>query len=112
MTDWPVVGGYTVGALIVIAGMIRFFFADHKAFDVFHEEIRMLRETQDKNTREIAAIRTLYDEQRREKHSYINKYARTRILLSVVDRLSEQCTCGALANVRDLIDQALDEDDE
>lgn len=103
------VGGAAV--VVAIAGMIRFFFADHKAFDVLRDEIRLLREQQTTTNTRLASVEAMYDEQRHEKHLYINRYARSRILLSVIDRLSQDCTCGALANVRELLDQALTEVD-
>lgn len=103
-----VVGGGAVGvALVLTAGLIRFFFGDTKAFDVLHEEIRALREQQTENTLKIATLEAMYDEQRKEKHAVINKYARSQILLRVIAQLSEQCTCGALNNVREMLDQAL-----
>lgn len=102
------IGGGAVGVgMILVAGLIRFFFGDTKAFDVLHEEIRALREQQTENTLKIATLEAMYDEQRKEKHAVINKYARSQILLRVIAQLSEQCTCGALNNVRELLDQAL-----
>lgn len=107
MSQLPAVGGYTVGGLVVIAGVIRFLFGDNKAFQVLKDEIQMLREGQQENASKLAAVEALYNENRTDKHMYINKYARSQVLLGVVKRLADQCTCGALDNVAELIDRAL-----
>lgn len=109
MSEIPATGGYIVGALVVVAGVIRFFFADHKAFDVLGEEIRALRDQQAETRQKLVELEANYNEQRHEKHDYINKYARARVLLSVIDKLSQQCSCGALDNVSELLDRALAE---
>lgn len=104
-------GAIVTSTLVVLFGVMRFFFNDNKALDVLRAQVESLTRQQIVNTEKIAAVEARYDEQRKEKHAVINKYAQSRILLSVIDRLAEQCTCGALSNVRELLDQALTETD-
>lgn len=111
--DLPLtIGGTIVGVLVVLSGLVRFFFSDSKAFDVLTAEVQMLREQQTIHATKIAAVETLYDQQRTEKHQYVNKYTRSLLLLGVIKTLAEQCACGVLENVRELIDRALEEAEE
>lgn len=105
MSWLPTVGG-VAGVILFVVGSIVGLFRW-----LVQNDISILREQLAEQSQRVAQLEVLYDEQRHEKHMYINKYARSQILLGVIKTLADQCSCGALENVGELIDRALAEAD-
>lgn len=101
--QWAIGGGL---GLMAMVGLIRYLLGDRTATGVLQQEISDLRKEIRENARKIAELEALYDEQRREKHRLNNELGRAQMLLGVVGELAEQCTCGALAIVGDLLARA------
>lgn len=94
MTEIPIAGGTAVVVAGIIIGMFRF---------LVQTEIQLLREQVSSQADRLAKIEVLYDEQRKEKHRLAGELGRSQMLLGIIVKLAEQCTCGALALVDDLI---------
>ena len=102
MNSIPVVGGYALAGLVVIAGVIRFFFSDTSQVDLLRNEVAELRERQ-------AVLEAEINEQRTLKHAVNADLAKAVMALEVVRRLAQNCTCNALESVEEIVDELLNE---
>lgn len=53
----------------------------------------------------VDQLQSYADEQRRQKHQYLNRVAVLETLLVLVRRSAEQCTCGSLDHLAPLLEQ-------
>lgn len=90
-----------VGALaLAVMAFIRIFLM---------RQITDLREDVDRNTKELAEVRLELSRARSEKHKARNDLARSLMALEVVRRLAEECTCGVLSPVIEIIERLFNE---
>lgn len=112
--QWAVGGG--LGAVALIS-LIRFLLGDKGANEVLQAQIRGLSDALAKERRDrrddiaslnqqIAHLTADVSEQRTEKHRLNNELGQAQMLLGVIVKLAEDCTCGALEVVKDLMARA------
>lgn len=101
MEQLPIIGGTALGTAGLVIALVRW---------LVFTEIKVLRDQQADLLKQVGKLEILYDEQRREKHRLANELTKAQVLLGVIIDLAEQCTCGALDLVKDLMSRALDRD--
>lgn len=112
--QWAVGGGV---AFLALVSLIRFLLGDKGANQVLHREIAGLskaleverkdrREDINRLTTQISALNVEVAEQRTEKHRLNNLLGQAQMLLGVIVKLAEDCECGTLKIVEDLMRKA------
>lgn len=112
--QWAVGGG--LGAVALIS-LIRFLLGDKGANSTLQQEINRFsqeleRERRDRredirvlNTR-IGELTAEVNEQRTEKHRLNNELGQCQMLIGVIVAIAEDCRCGVLDKVKDLMQRA------
>lgn len=111
--QWAIGGG---AAFLALVSLIRFLLGDKGANDVLHREIAGLSkalETERRDRREdnghlnerINALTAEVKEQRSEKHKLGNELGQCQMLVGVIVALAEDCRCGVLDKVKDLMER-------
>lgn len=72
-------------------------------------QISDLRSDVDRLNRHVHEIEVRYDEERGQKHKARNDVARALMALELVHRLAQQCSCGVLAPLQEIIDRLFTE---
>jgi hypothetical protein len=97
--QWAVGGGV---ALMALVSLIRWLLGDNSQVSLLRDEVADLRERQ-------AVMETEIREQRSLKHGLSGDLAKAVMALEVVRRLAQNCSCGALDSIEEIVDQLLNE---
>ena len=96
-------GGYVAvygGLALAVMAFIRIFLM---------RQITDLRNDVARLEAHVSNLEAKYDQERKDKHRARNDVARAVMALDLVRRLAEQCTCGVLAPLTEIIDGMFDE---